>query len=137
MAAEARQTGTAVGGDASQTLRPYEALVIFRAGGTEQELARHASQLEDPIKKLGGRIDAAQSLGRRKLAFRIAKQSEGHYHLVRFQAPTEQIRELERLFRLNDTVVRFIILSADDIAPFSGTSLSLRPAGARAGAGRN
>ena len=128
--------------------RPYEALVIFRAGGTEQDMARHAAQLEGPIKKLGGRIETTQSLGRRKLAFRIAKQTEGHYHLLRFQAPTEQIRELERLFRLDEAglpvllgsreaVVRFVILSADEIAPFAGVSLSLRPAGARAGAGRN
>ena len=115
----------------------YEALVIFRAGGTEQELARHAAQLEEPIRKVGGNIETTQSLGRRKLAFRIAKQMEGQYHLLRFQAPTEQIRELERLFRLNETVVRFIILSADEIAPFSAAALSLRPAGVRAGAGRN
>ena len=123
--------------DGEMMTRVYEALVIFRAGATEQELARHAALLEEPIKKVGGRIETTQSLGRRKLAFRIAKQNEGHYHLLRFQAPTEQIQELERLFRLNETVVRFIILSADEIAPFAGTSLSLRPAGARAGAGRN
>lgn len=117
--------------------RQYEALVIFKTVGTEQDLARHAAQLEEPIKKVGGRIEATQSLGRRRLAFRIAKQTEGHYHLLRFQAPTEQIQELERLFHLNETVVRFIILSADEITPFAGTSMSLRPAGARAGAGRN
>mgnify|MGYP001616596849 FL=1 len=121
--------------DETMTTRPYEALVIFKAGRTEQEVARHAAQLEEPIKKLGGRIETAQSLGRRKLAFRIAKQMEGHYHLLRFQAPTEQIRELERLFRLNEAVVRFVILSADEIAPFSGATLSLRPAGVCAGAG--
>src|SRR3989338_5456401 len=113
--------------------RPYEALVIFRAGGTEQDMARHAAQLEGPIKKLGGRIETTQSLGGRKLAFRIAKQTEGHYHLLRFQAPTEQTRGLGRLFRLDEAVVRFVILSADEIAPFAGVSLSLRPAGARAG----
>lgn len=117
--------------------RAYEALVIFRAGGTEQELARHAAQLEEPIKKVGGRIETTQSLGRRKLTFRIAKQTEGHYHLLRFQVSTEQIRELERLFRLNEAIVRFIILSADEIAPFSGTTLSLRPSGVRPGIGRN
>ena len=119
------------------TTRAYEALVIFKGGGTEQEVARQAAQLEEPIKKIGGRIETTQSLGRRKLAFRIAKQAEGHYHLLRFQAPTEQIRELERLFRLNEAVVRFVILSADEITPFSGTTLSLRPSGVRASAGRN
>ena len=123
--------------DGTVTTRPYEALVIFKGGGTEQEIARQAAQLEEPIKKIGGRVETTQSLGRRKLAFRIAKQTEGHYHLLRFQAPTEQIRELERFFRLNEAVVRFVILSADEIAPFSGTTLSLRPAGVRASAGRN
>ena len=116
--------------------RSYEALVIFKTGGTEQDLARHAAQLEEPIKKLGGRVETTQSLGRRKLAFRIAKQAEGHYHLLRFHAATEQIPELERLFRLQDMVVRFIILTSDDGAPFS-TTLSMRPVGVRPGSNRN
>jgi len=96
--------------------RGYEALVIVKAAGTEQELARQGAHLEEPIKKVGGSVDSNQHMGRRKLAFRIARQTEGHYFLLRFQAPTEQIGELERLFRLNESVVRFMILSADDAA---------------------
>jgi small subunit ribosomal protein S6 len=95
-------------------MRGYEALVIFKAAGTEQDIARHAARLEGPIKKVGGSIEVNQSMGRRKLAFRIARHTEGHYYLLRFQAPTEQIGELERLFRLNESVVRFMILSRDE-----------------------
>lgn len=98
------------------TTRDYEALVILKTSGTEQDIARNASQLEEQIKKLGGRIESSQSMGRRKLAFRIARQTEGHYHLVRFHAPTQQVSELERLFRLNETIVRFVILSTDETA---------------------
>ena len=93
----------------------YEALFILRSAGTEQEIARSASALEEPIKKLGGRIEQSQSMGRRRLAFRILKQAEGHYHLMRFSAPTDQLRELERQFRLNEGIVRFMILNADEI----------------------
>lgn len=96
------------------TTRGYEALFILKTAGTEQELARAAAQLEEPIKKAGGTIELAQSMGRRRLAYRISRQAEGHYHLVRFQAPTARIGELERLFRLNEAIVRFIILSADE-----------------------
>lgn len=106
------------------TTRRYEALVILKAAGSEQELARHAAHLEEPIKKIGGTMETTQSLGRRKLAFRIARQQEGHYHLLRFQAPTAQVAELERLFRLNEAIVRFMILSADETG---------EPAGARSG----
>ena len=96
------------------TTRDYEALVIFKAAGTEQEIARSATHLEEPIKKVGGIMESSQSMGRRKLAFRISRHTEGHYYLLRFRAPTVQIGELERLFRLHEAVVRFIILSADE-----------------------
>jgi small subunit ribosomal protein S6 len=113
--------------------RAYEALVILKSGGTEQDLARHAAQLEEPIKKVGGNIESAQSMGRRKLAFRISKQAEGHYHLLRFQAPAGQVMELERIFRLNETIVRFMILTADEVAPSPSqaarSSASQRPSG--------
>lgn len=99
------------------TTRDYEALVIVKAAGTEQEMARVAAQLEEPIKKVGGRLETNQNMGRRRLAFRISRQTEGYYFLLRFHAPTEQVVELERLFRLNDTIVRFIILTAEEAGP--------------------
>ncbi|MBI3321435.1 MAG: 30S ribosomal protein S6 [Candidatus Omnitrophica bacterium] len=101
------------------TIRGYEALVIVKAAGTEQELARAATRLEEPIKKIGGVLENAQSMGRRRLAFRIARHTEGHYVLLRFQAPPEQVKELERLFRLNESVVRCMILSQDEAAPLA------------------
>ena len=105
--------------------REYEAVVIFRATGTEQELAQQAAQLDEPIKKIGGRVDNVQPLGRRRLAFRIARQTEGCYYVVRFHAPSEQVVELERLLRLNESVVRFMILTEEELAP-------VQPAGAKA-----
>ena len=99
------------------TMKAYEALVIFKTAGSEQDLSRHAAQLEEQVKKFGGRITESQAMGRRRLAFRIAKQAEGHYHLLRFQAPAEQVREFDRLLRLNDQVVRFMILDGSELAP--------------------
>ena len=96
--------------------RDYEALFILKAIGSEQEMARQASVLEEQVKKLGGRVETSNPMGRRRLAFRIARQTEGFYHLLRFEAPTDHVAELERLFRLNETIVRFIILSADEVA---------------------
>ena len=110
--------------------RPYEALVILKTAGTEQEIARSASALEESIKKIGGRIDDLHGLGRRKLAFRIARQHEGYYYVLRFQAPTEQIPELDRLLRLNDSIVRFIILSAEEVPPVAAPAAVPARAGA-------
>ena len=110
--------------------RGYEALIILKTVGTEAELARQASQLEEQVKKLGGSVEHSQNMGRRKLAFRISRQTEGYYHLLRFQAPTEQVAELERFFRLNEAIVRFIILSEseEEAAPLQTAAASTRPA---------
>lgn len=97
--------------------RGYEALVILRAAGTEQDLARQATSLEEPIKRVGGQVEANQNLGRRRLAFRIRRQSEGIYHLLRFHVPPDQLRELERFFRLNEAIVRFLILTEEEAGP--------------------
>ena len=96
--------------------RIYEALVILRAAGTDQEVAQQADRLGEVVKKVGGRLEASQAMGRRRLAFRIGRQAEGHYYLLRFQAPSEAVAEMDRLFRLNEAIVRFMILAADDAA---------------------
>ena len=106
-------------------LREYEALIILKAGGAEQDVARSATQLEELIKKLGGKVERSQSMGRRRLAFRISRQAEGYYHLLRFHAPTDQVGELERLLRLNEAIVRFMILSEEELCPMP----SAQPAG--------
>ena len=106
--------------------RGYEALIILKAVGPEEEIARQAVELDAQVKKLGGSIESSQHLGRRRFAFPIGRQSEGHYYLLRFHAPTEQVSELERLFRLNEAIVRFIILTQDEAAPMQTAAAATR-----------
>ena len=94
--------------------RRYEVLIILKAAGTDAELAQSVSQIEEPIKKLGGQIECSQSFGRRRLAYRIARQSEGHYQFVQFGMLPDHVNELKRLLRLNETIVRFLILNRTD-----------------------
>ena len=111
-------------------MRSYEALVILRVSGTEQELAKAASKLEEPIKRMGGGVQQTQTFGRRKLAFRIARQAEGYYQLLRFQAPTQQVEALERVWRLDENILRFLIVTTEAPASAAGG----RTAGAAADA---
>ena len=94
--------------------RIYEALVIVNAVGTEAELQQAVARVEEPIKKLGGAIEKSQGFGRRRLAYRIGRQQEGVYHLVSFRMDPAQLNELKRLLRLNEGVVRFLVLNRED-----------------------
>ena len=108
--------------------RAYETLVILTSAGTEAELAQAAKQLEEPIKKLGGQVDSSVSWGRRRLAFPIGRHNEGHYHLLTFHVDSIQLDELKRLFGLNDTILRFLILNREDHrAADSGTPPASSP----------
>lgn len=111
--------------------RGYEALIIVKAAGTEQEVAQATGQLEELVRKMGGTIETAQNLGRRRLAFRINRQTEGYYFVVRFAAPTQAVLELERNLRLNEAVIRFIVLTGDEAASTVLTVNRPRPAGHR------
>jgi small subunit ribosomal protein S6 len=97
--------------------RDYEALVIVKALGTDADVAQAVAQAEEPIKKLGGRVTASKPLGRRRLAYRIGRQQEGYYQLFDFQMDPLQVDELKRLLRLNETVVRFLVLNRADQKP--------------------
>ena len=95
----------------------YETMVILKTIGTDAELAQAVAQLEDPVKKLGGQVEQSASWGRRRLAYRIAKHSEGMYHLIQFRLAAAQMAELKRLYTLNEAIVRFMILNRTDQKP--------------------
>ena len=102
--------------------RLYEALVILKTTGTEAELAKTVAQLEEPITRFGGRIENSSSWGRRRLMYRIGRQSEGHYHLVQFHLKPDQLSELKRLLQMNESIVRFMILSREQRQPAASAS---------------
>ena len=112
--------------------RQYEALIIVKAAGTDAEVARAVAQVEALLKKLGARVEQTQAFGRRRLAYRIARQTEGHYHFVVFHMAPAQLDELKRQLRLNDTVVRYLILSR---APAKPAAAPPGPPSTPAGAG--
>lgn len=97
--------------------RDYEAMIIVKALGTDADVAQAVAQVEEPFKKLGGRITGSKGLGRRRLAYRIGRQQEGYYQLLDFQMDPLQVDELKRLLRLNETIVRFLVLNRADQKP--------------------
>ena len=91
-------------------MNSYELLYILN-----NELAYEAK--EAVIEKLnavvtanGGTVDSVDKWGTRRLAYPINYKNEGYYVLVNFTAPATLPDELERVMRINDAVVRFMIV---------------------------
>jgi small subunit ribosomal protein S6 len=62
------------------------------------------------VSQAGGEVGKIDRWGRRRLAYEIARQSEGYYVVVAFTAEPSVIAELERSLHLADEVLRFKVV---------------------------
>ncbi|MBK7265913.1 MAG: 30S ribosomal protein S6 [Ignavibacteriales bacterium] len=56
------------------------------------------------------RISETEKWGRKRLAYTINKNRIGYYVIYRFEAPVDLIAELERLMKIDESVVRFLTI---------------------------
>jgi small subunit ribosomal protein S6 len=95
-------------------MRIYEELFIVRADTPDEELDPMIEQLKGVITTAGGTIEKVEKWGVRKLAYRVAKQNEGQYILIVFNAKADTVKELERRLRVSDMVMKFLTVRIDE-----------------------
>ncbi|MGL5152099.1 MAG: 30S ribosomal protein S6 [Clostridium sp.] len=91
-------------------MRKYETIFILHPSLDEEAVKANIEKFKGVIENGGGTVDNVDFWGKRKLAYEIKKISEGYYTLVNFTANTELPRELDRIFRITDGVMRHIIV---------------------------
>jgi small subunit ribosomal protein S6 len=95
-------------------MRIYEELFIMRPDATEEEIDALNGQLEGVIKQGGGSIDKIDKWGVRRLAYRVAKRSEGFYVLIQFRCEATTVKEVERRLRVTDSVIKYLTVRIDE-----------------------
>ena len=95
-------------------MHPYEVVFIVRPDVDEQGLAAAVDRVKSLMTDGGGQVTEVNALGRRRLAYPINKIREGQYVFIRAQLPAQRIGELERDLRLNEQVLRFLIVREDE-----------------------
>jgi small subunit ribosomal protein S6 len=98
-------------------MNKYEAMFINKPDLNEEERKALFAQIQEAIVKNNGQVtNAAIWSEKRKLIFPLKKQQEGVYYLVNFSAPSEAITKLKYTFKLNEQILRVMILSLKDKA---------------------
>ncbi len=93
--------------------RRYETTFIIN-GGLEEFLVRQLTkEVLNLIRNNGGEIIAWQQMGRRRLAYPIEKKVNGYYIYVYYDAPPLLPALLERFFRLEENILRFLTVKLD------------------------
>ena len=91
-------------------MRAYECIYILEPALDEQAVKEKATKYSDIITSRHGQITSVEQWGKRKLAYPIKKLYEGHYTFIRFTGDTEILKELGRVFRFDDAVLRHLIV---------------------------
>jgi small subunit ribosomal protein S6 len=93
----------------------YEVTYILRPGLEETEVDEKADAIAEGVKTRGGEIvGELEKLGKRRLAYEIDDVREGYYVVMKFKSEPDGAKELERLMRLNESVLRALVIRQED-----------------------
>ena len=95
-------------------MRNYEIIFIVRPDATEEDVEKLISQMEGVVTGTGGKLEKVEKMGRRRLAYRVAKQREGIYVLFRLQGSGDTVKEFERRLKVIDTVIKYLSVRIDE-----------------------
>jgi small subunit ribosomal protein S6 len=95
------------------TMKVYETTVVFDPGLEEARINEEVDRLSQLIGQAGGEVLDVQRWGKRKLAYLIRKRRDGSYIHVKHKSPPALIGELDRKFRLNESVLRHLTVLAE------------------------
>jgi len=93
----------------------YEMGVIVRADLDEESLQAEWDRVKGLLDRFGAVVEKEDKWGRRKLAYPIAKQTEGVYTFITYTAPSSTPREVESRLRLMENVLRFLTINLNEV----------------------
>ena len=101
--------------------KKYELIYVLNGTLRADELRAQMERVHGIVEASGEIVDIVE-WGRRRLAYEIQDLREGYYVLVYFNAAPDAPREIERLLRIYDAVLRFLIVVAEgDFVPTKRT----------------
>jgi len=93
------------------TKRHYESVVILNAALEDEQIESTLTRIQEILKTNGAEISDVEKWGRKRLAYPIQKSKSGYYAILHFEAPSDAIAELERIYRLDETIVRYLTIT--------------------------
>ena len=94
-------------------MKKYEAVIIF-VPELEDEARNALLERFKGIIEASGTISNIDEWGIRKLAYLIDDIGEGYYVLVNFEGTPEVVKELDRIAKISDSIMRHMIIREEE-----------------------
>jgi len=93
--------------------RKYETVFILNPNLGEEGLALTTEKIKNLV-ETSGTLEKFDAWGSKRLAYEIDKQKEGFYFLMEYNADVSFPLELERVFKITEGVMRYLVIRLDD-----------------------
>jgi small subunit ribosomal protein S6 len=96
------------------TLREFETVLILRPDTLQEGILELNNKIKGLIEADEGRMLLVENWGKRRLAYEIRKQLKGIYMYYQFLGHSQLVKEMERNFRMAESVIRYFTTRIDE-----------------------
>lgn len=93
-------------------MNKYESIFIINPDLSEEDTAALVAKFKSLLES-SAQLESIDEWGKRKLAYEIADKSEGYYVLVNFSAEPEFPHELERIYKITDGIIKYMVIKKE------------------------
>lgn len=91
----------------------YESIFIVNSDLGEEAIKSTVEKIKTLVEGSAA-LDGIDEWGNRKLAYEVNKKNEGYFTLIEFTSDPEFPKELERIYRITDEVIKYLIIKKDE-----------------------
>ncbi len=95
-------------------MNKYEMMFIVKTVSDEATVKATIDNLKSVITSMKGEITEEKDMGQKKLAYPIKKEITGFYYVINFNANNEIVAELDRKAKIDENVIRHMIINLDE-----------------------
>ncbi|MCL5677062.1 MAG: 30S ribosomal protein S6 [Firmicutes bacterium] len=95
-------------------MRTYELVFIVKPDLEEEATAAVVDKFTGLITEQGGTVANVDKWGKRHLAYEVKGYNDGYYIIVNFQAEPKASKEVERVLKISDDVIKHMVIKLDD-----------------------
>ena len=95
-------------------MRRYESVWVVDGDLPDEEVKAAIDKFTRIIDSQGGMLVGVDEWGRKKLAYKINRATRGYYVLTDFAGTPETVKELERNYRIDDRIIRYLTVKKSD-----------------------
>ncbi|MBP7175658.1 MAG: 30S ribosomal protein S6 [Thermoclostridium sp.] len=94
-------------------MNKYESIFVISALLEDEKIQEIITKVKTLI-ETSGQLEKIDEWGKKRLAYEIDDQKEGYYTLVQFSAASDFPAELERIYKITEGVLKYLVIRLDE-----------------------